>query len=340
MKIILLSILFLGYPFGILFSQIGGDGIYRFLDLTNSAKVAALGGTQIAFTDNDLDLAFYNPSLLSDSMRNQLSVNYASYIAGIGVGYAAFAPNIQGRNAFAAGIHYVNYGTFEGASETGQLTGTFQAAEYSLNLYYSRTITSQLRAGINLKPVFSSFETYHSAGLAADLGITFLTKDKLSAISVVIRNIGSQITTYTENGIHENLPWDLQLGFSKRFAHAPIRFLATANNLNLWKLNYIDRSNEQLLPSTESENFTSLLMRHFILGAEITPEQHVTLRVGYNYQRQKELAISDHPGLVGFSAGIGIKIARFSINYGIASFHLASTAHYFTLATNLSQFIH
>ena len=114
MKNLFLALLFIVYPFGLIFSQIGGEGTYRFLDLTNSAKVAALGGTQIAFTDNDLDLAFYNPSLLSDSMRNQLSINYASYIAGIGVGYAAFAPNIQGRNAFAAGIHYVNYGKFEG----------------------------------------------------------------------------------------------------------------------------------------------------------------------------------------------------------------------------------
>src|SRR5665647_3596251 len=118
MKTLFYTLFLIGYPFGLLFSQIGGDGTYRFLDLTNSAKVAALGGTQIAFTENDLELTFYNPSLLSDSMRNQLSINYVSYIAGIGVGYAAFAPNLSGPNAFAIGIHYVNYGSFDGASES------------------------------------------------------------------------------------------------------------------------------------------------------------------------------------------------------------------------------
>lgn len=56
MKILLLTVLFIGYPLGMLFSQIGGDGTYRFPDLTNSAKVAALGGTQISFTDNDVNL--------------------------------------------------------------------------------------------------------------------------------------------------------------------------------------------------------------------------------------------------------------------------------------------
>jgi len=273
-------------------------------------------------------------------MRNQLSINYVSYIAGIGVGYAAFAPNLRGPNSFAFGIHYVNYGTFDGASESGQLTGSFGAAEYAINLLYSRTIMPQLRGGINLKPIFSSFESYNSFGLAADLGITYTSKDGLSAASLAVKNIGGQITTYYENGDTEKLPWDLQLGFSKKLDHAPIRFLITANHLNKWDLSYMNHSDDTNPSINPSEGFTSLLMRHFIFGAEILPEQHVTLRFGYNYQRQKDLSVTDRPGLVGFSAGIGVKIARFSINYGIASYHLAATAHYFSLAANLSQFIH
>lgn len=340
MKNLFLALLFIVCPFGLLFSQVGGDGTYRFLDLTNSARVAGLGGTQIAFNDNDLDLTFYNPSLLSDSMRNQLSINYVSYVAGIGVGYATFSPDIRGKNAFALGIHYVNYGTFDGASETGQLTGTFRAAEYSFNLFYSRTITPQLKAGINLKPIFSSLESYHSFGLATDIGITYESKDKFSAVSFVVKNLGYQITTFYENGDHEKLPWDCQLGFSKRLAHAPLRFFANANHLNKWNISYLDRPNDVTQPNNQTEKFTSLLMRHFIFGAEILPEQHVTLRIGYNYQLQKELAVDSRPGLVGFSAGIGVKIAKFNLNYGIASYHLAATAHYFSLAVNLSQFVH
>jgi hypothetical protein len=338
-KNLLLGLFFVGYPFGCLFSQIGGEGIYRFLDIPNSAKVAALGGSQIAFTDNDLDLTFYNPSLLSDSMRNQLSVNYVQYIAGISVGYASFAPNLKGPNSFAIGIHYVNYGTFEGASETGQQTGTFSAAEYAFNLFYSRTITPQVRVGINLKPILSSFESYQSFGLAADLGITYTAKNQLSVFSFVARNIGRQITTYYDNADREKLPWDMQLGFSKKLAHAPIRFLVTADHLNRWNLSYLNSQNDAAQPDEKSDGFTSLLMRHLVFGAELIPEQHVTVRFGYNYQRQKELAIGNRPGLVGFSAGLGVKIAKFNLNYGIASYHLAATSHYFSIAVNLSQFV-
>ena len=340
MKNLVLILLFIGYPFGWVFGQIGGEGIYRFLDITNSAKVAALRGTQIAFTDNDLDLTFYNPSLLSDSMRNQLSINYVNYIAGIGAGYVSFAPNLKGRNTFAAGLHYINYGKFDGASETGVLTGTFGAAEYALNLIFSRTISQRLRIGINLKPIFSSFESYQSFGVAVDAGITYLSKDDFSSFSLVAKNFGSQITTYYDNAVREKLPWDIQLGFSKRLAHAPVRLLITANHLNKWDLSYTNSQNETLQSDTKSNGVASLLMRHLIIGVELLPGSHVTLRLGYNYQRQKELAIEERPGLVGFSTGLGIKIAKFTFNYGIASYHLSATSHYFSLSANLSQFVH
>ena len=321
------------------FGQTGGSGTYQFLDLTNSAKVAALGGDQIALSDNDVALTFYNPSLLSDSMRNQLSVNYVSYIAGIGVGYAAYAPNIKGKNAFAAAIHFVNYGNFEGASESGQLTGTFKAAEYAINLFYSRQLTSRLRAGVNLKPIISSLESYHSFGLAVDLGMTYSASDGHSAISFVSKNLGHQITTYYQNGAYEKLPLDVQLGFSRLLNTAPVKFLVTADHLNRWNLSYLDLPTNLNATNGSTENFSSLLMRHLILGAEIVPEQHVTLRIGYNYQRRKDLAIDGRPGLVGYSAGVGIKIARLNINYGIASYHPGTAAHYFSLTTTLSELI-
>ena len=340
MKKLLFTLIIAGFSFHLLFCQIGGEGTYRFLDLTNSAKVAALGGNQVAFTDNDLELSYYNPSLLSDSMRNQLSINYVSYIAGTGVGYAAYAPHLSGSSSIAVGIHYVNYGTFNGASETGLPTGTFNAAEYALNLFYSRTITSGWRAGINLKPIFSSFESYQSIGIAVDFGVTYHSKDERTAIAIVAKNMGSQITTYYQNGDRENLPWDIQIGFTKKLTHAPLRFYATANHLNRWDLSYFNRQASATPINDSSEKISSLLMRHLIVGVELIPEQHVMLRVGYNYQRQKELSVDSRPGLVGFSAGIGLKIAKFSLNYGVASFHLSSTAHYFSLATNLSQFVH
>ena len=68
-------------------------------------------------------------------------------------------------------MHYINYGKFQEALETGELTGaTFNAAEYALYMIYSNSY-KRLKYGATLKPVFSVFESYRSFGIAADAGV-------------------------------------------------------------------------------------------------------------------------------------------------------------------------
>ena len=74
------------------FGQIGGEYTYDFLNLTNSARMAALGGNQVALNDSlDLNVSFNNPSLLSSGMKNMLALNYVDYFAGINYGYASYS---------------------------------------------------------------------------------------------------------------------------------------------------------------------------------------------------------------------------------------------------------
>ena len=49
-----------------LYAQIGGQSTYEFLNLTNSARLAALGGEFVSVTDNDISLMMCNPSLIND----------------------------------------------------------------------------------------------------------------------------------------------------------------------------------------------------------------------------------------------------------------------------------
>jgi hypothetical protein len=64
-------------------AQIGGETTYQFLELTNSARIAALGGTQVALADtSDLNLPFHNPALLHAGMSNRFLVNYVNYFHG------------------------------------------------------------------------------------------------------------------------------------------------------------------------------------------------------------------------------------------------------------------
>ena len=341
MKRIYYLITFFCFSFFTSTAQIGGESTYQFLELTNSARVAALGGTQIALHDTtDLNLPYCNPALLHKAMDNRILVNYVNYLTDINYGYASYAKTYNGIGNFALGMHYINYGEFREATELGELTGNnFTAAEYALNIIYSNNY-KRLKYGANLKPILSSFESYQSFGIAADLGISFVSKTGLTNVALVASNIGTQITTYYDNGNREKIPFNLQAGLSRRLKHAPLIFSITLQNLSNWDLANPEpdpNSDNEISIFERDESFGKQIMRHTVLGVEILPSKNFILRAGYNYQLRQELKFDDNLSTVGFSFGFGVKVKRFRLDYANTRFHLAGSSNLFSLAINLNE---
>jgi hypothetical protein len=320
-------------------AQIGGENTYQFLELTNSARIAALGGNQIAIADStDLNLPYHNPAALHESMEDKVLVNYVNYLSDINYGYASFAKSFDSIGNFAIGVHYINYGKFDEATELGELTGsTFKAAEYAFHLIYSNNY-KRLRYGATLKPVLSSFESYQSFGLAADLGFSFASKGKFTNVSLVARNIGGQITTYYDTGEREKIPFNLQAGISQRLRHAPILLSLNMQYLNHWDLgNAVEDDTESTDFYEQEEGLGKQIMRHLVWGVEILPSENFIIRAGYNYQRRQELKFNDRAAMVGLSAGFGLKIKRFRLDYAISQYHLAGSSNLFSLTVNINN---
>jgi hypothetical protein len=324
-------------------AQKGGESTYSFLGLTNAAKVAALGGELVSLMDDDINLIFHNPSLLTPQMHHHLNLNYVNYFAGVNYGYASYAYHMERIGSFAAGIHYVNYGTFDRTDELGTPMGTFRAAEYALNLFYSRAIIDTfLTAGINLKPLYSSFENYNSLGIALDAGITYHHPRTLTTVAIVAKNLGTQFTTYA--GEREKVPFELQAGITQGLAHAPFRFNITFQNLERWDLTYEKQEEGDFNTLGEEvarsgfDVFGDKLMRHLVFGVEFLLGKNFHVDLGYNYKRRQEMKVNARPGMVGFSWGFGFKVSKFHIAFGRASYHLAGGTNHFSLTTNLSEF--
>jgi len=325
------------------YAQKGGEYTYSFLGLTNSARVAALGGEVVSLWDDDINLVFHNPALLTPAMHHNLNLNYINYFAGVNFGYASFSHHLEGAGSFAAGMHYVDYGTFDETDELGEVLGTFRASEYALNLVYSRSfLDSVLTAGINLKPIYSSFERYHSFGIALDLGVTYHNPATLTTLGLVAKNMGIQLTTYT--GVREKLPFEVQAGITQGLAHAPFRFNITYQNLERWDLTYESPDANEFNTLGEEPKksgfdiFGDKLMRHLVFGVEFLVGEHFHFDLGYNYKRRQEMKLSAKPGMVGFSWGFGFRISKFHIAYGRSSYHLAGGTNHFSLTTNLTDF--
>ncbi len=323
-------------------AQKGGESTYSFLGLTNAARVAALGGEVVSLMDDDINMVFHNPALLTPGMHNNLSLNYVDYFAGVNYGYASYGYTVEGIGNFAAGMHYVNYGTFDRTDELGVSQGTFRASEYALNLFYSRSILdSALTAGVNLKPIFSSLEQYSSFGLALDLGVAYHLSNSLTTFGLVLKNMGTQITSYTTT--RERLPFEIQAGITQGLAHAPFRFTVTLQHLERWDLSYTLQDDDVSFSGSDGEKsgfdaFADNLMRHVVLSTEFLIGKNFHLDLGYNYKRRKEMSVNSRPGMVGFSAGFGFRVSKFHFSFGRASYHLAGGTSHFSLTTNLSEF--
>jgi len=328
------------------FSQIGGNGVYDFLNLTNSARIAALGGTNISIYDDDLNFARENPALLNDSMNNRLVLNYVNYFAGVNYGYAGYAQEFKKFGTVSVGIQYINYGNFIAADETGTITGDFGASDYALNIIWAKDIYKNVRAGIDLKPVYSHLETYNSFGIAADIGITYYKSETNFAASLVFKNIGTQIKPYYK-GHYEPVSFDIQAGISKKLEHAPFRVNVTAHHLYKWNLRYdVPEDVTQISFAQEPDtakgevlyNILDNAARHLIVGIELIPLKSFYASIGYNHQRHQEMKLIDKSGFTGFSWGFGIKLKKMGFSFGRASYHLAGGSNHFSVYFDISKF--
>ena len=93
-----------------------GSGVFNFLNLPASSRLNALGGENVAIADDDISMAFVNPSLLTAHTDKVLQLNYAYYLAGTMFGSVMYGHNYQD-NYFGAAVHYLDYGQMEYADE-------------------------------------------------------------------------------------------------------------------------------------------------------------------------------------------------------------------------------
>ena len=324
-----------------LFAQAGKD-TYQFLNLPTSARAAALGGMNISLLDNDLNLAFNNPALLTENSNNMLSINYVNYLSDINLGSVAYGRSFGKNNHMMFGIHYIDYGTFLGTSETDEITGNFTAKDFALNIMYTRTLPLGFAVGATLKPIYSVYERYSSFGVAFDFGASYHNDSLGFSSGLTLRNAGWQFTGYysIDGAQHrETLPFDLELGVSQKFKHAPIRFSLTLHNLQQWDLNYQKSTSVTTEDNSSNEvKWNDMMFRHTVWAVEILPSKNMYLTVSYNHRRRKEMNVDDWKTAAGFAFGAGFNIYKFNVGFALVPYQVGNVSYHFTLSTGLSDF--
>lgn len=329
-------------------AQLGGQSTYQFLNLSPSARVSALGGNLITVRDDDVNLAYANPAMLNAQVHQQLAFNHNFHFGGISNGYVAYGHHLAKADlSLHGGIQYVNYGTFDLTNDRGEVEGQFKASEYAFVLGAAKMVDERLALGANLKMISSRLESYTSLGFTSDLAAMYLDTARNITVSLVFRNVGSQVSTYREANF-EPMPFDLQLGISKKLRYLPFRLSVIYHHLDRWNVIYDDPSRENNTITfgdvgterSPTSIWIDNLFRHLIFNGEflLGKKENFRLRLGYNHFLRKELSVENFRSLAGFSFGVGFKINRFRLDYGRTNYHLAGGINHLSISTNLREF--
>lgn len=291
----------------------GSNTVYNFLRNDVSARAASLAGSFVTIQD-DPNVLFYNPAGIGTLLQPTGSAGFFKHLLDINSGYVSYGQEFEGIGHFAAGVLYTNYGSFTETDESDNTLGKFTASDIAAIIGYANTLEENLYYGAAVKFIHSSIADARSMAVAADLGILYHVPDSRLNVGASIRHLGKQLSAYVQT--KEELPLDVSVG-----ASIVPRGLPLLLNVNFHKLN-------------ESRDTFSERFRSFTVGGEFTLSKAVQVRFGYNNEQRKDLRIESTSGLAGFSAGLGILISRYQLDYGLSSLGKIGSVHRISIATN------
>jgi hypothetical protein len=287
-------------------------------------------------------MAFNNPSLLRAEMHEQLHVSFNNMYAGVKNYHSVFAYRYdKWKTNFAAGVHFIDYGTITQTDPSGNAYGSFHPTDYAVQLSASRQYAEKWHYGLALKFISSSYGLYRSTAVAMDAGVSWYDSTRLLQFSLLMKNMGTQLKTYT-NSTPDDLPFDIQLGFTKRLANAPVQFSLTGHHLHQFNIRYNDtafnNSNNPNQAGNENAFTADKIFRHLVAATQVFIGNKIELSIAYNYLLHKELQIaSTANGLTGLSIGVGILFKKMQLRYARSQYQ--NNTGYNQLGLNLS-FMH
>jgi hypothetical protein len=270
------------------------------------ARNSALGGSQIA-VGGDLQSLFVNPAGLGDLTQPKAGAGYFKHVLDINSGNLSYARPVKSLGVLAAGVTYLDYGSFDRASEFGEKQGSFGASDVLVTLSGARQIRPNISGGISLKFLNSNIDSYNASALAADLGILYHTGYEGWDVGAGVFNLGFATSAYLTK--RDKLPTSYRLGFSVPLQHLPVRFSFSGDYM-------------------EKEGIRAAG------GLELSFSQYLQGRLGYNTIGIDQRVGLSRDNLAGFSAGLGIHIKSISVDYALTSQGEVGYLHRFSIGTS------
>jgi hypothetical protein len=314
---------------------IGGAAVFNFVNQSNCANLSALGGVNISSIKNSVGLAFNNPALLRNNIDKKYEASFNSFFAGIKhYNFIASKFFIEKNIALAGGINYFNYGNITETDAAGNVLGSINLNDFVVQIQVAKQHKENWFYGSTLKLISSNYGTYKSNGIAVDVGLCYFDSAKNLQFGLVIKNIGTQLITYTNSDSKTEIPFDIQFGFTKKIEKAPFQFSITAQHLQALNTLY----NDTLFNAQEGDvnyknsNGLKKILAHLIVATEVFIGDKIKASISYNFSRGNDLKIYQSTyGLSGCNLGLSMLLKKFNFHYA-TGFYQQNMYHHVSIS--------
>ncbi len=286
-----------------------------------SARTAALAGASGGLGGADATAAFSNPAFLTREMSRQLSLAAVNHLSDVNAGTILYARTVRGIDA-AASVRYLSYGSFDRSAADGTTDGTtFGASEAAITLTAAQTVAPRVRVGGNVHALFATLDDARAQALAADVGATYEIPAQRLVFGASVNSIGTVLSSL--GSVADTLRSDVRLSVAKRLQYIPLTLTVTGYDL---------------LGGEGVASDSSAIVRafdHVLVGGELALGRSLTARAGYSPRRGRALRGDGRLDLAGLSAGFGLTLRRFALDYAFSNWGETGALHQFGVRTRL-----
>ena len=290
--------LMLGFPTTIQAGESVLSTAGKVLQISPGPRWVAMGEASVAACD-DIYSLFWNPAGLFNIRAPQISYMHNLWLQDIQDMYITYAQRMF-KGGFAGSINYFNFGEFEkidvdAAGYPLPTSETFTPYTMVITLGYGTSLLDDLDVGGSIKIVNESVDTFSAMTLALDLGAQYSNFLKGLDLGLSIQNLGVPLEGY-------GLPLTIKLGAAYKI-------------LNKRKNRFLTVVDVHLPIPFDQPIYTNLGLEYFFFGV-------VAARVGYKISEINTLG-----SISGITAGLGVAVMNFNLDYALAPFGDLGMSH-------------
>lgn len=300
--------------------------------------LTATGGVNVSLNNSDAGMATNNPAFLNKELHGEIAFAFNSFFAGTKAYHLTSIYYTEKKKTTLAGsIFYIDHGNIPQTDAAGNQTGKFHPREFVIQASASKTYLEKWRYGANAKLVRASYGNFGSTALLIDAGLLYTDTTAQFSAGLLARNMGVQLSAFGSE--KEDMPFDLQLGITKKMEKAPFGFSVTLQQLHRFRLGYNDSNFNRDNGFPQMKNsFGNHFFNHFVFATHIYLSKNLETNIGYNRLRRAELnAGANGNGLNGFSAGIRARFRKLQFQIARSWYQSNNGYNQFGIGINMKE---